>query len=68
MKFFCDHGEAMSPAVKIARRLYAALKGLDEAHERVKANPGPAAEEAVEDAEDDLARVLHDLKQWSAEP
>lgn len=66
----------MNPSTSLARRLYAAIKGLDDAHDALSAFRGEArwsdaafrAEKEIEGAEDALSDVLCDLKQWSIEP
>ncbi len=64
----------MIPSVKLARRLYAAIKALDDAHEREGSldmsdeTDAASYKSGIEQAEDRLTDVLCDLKQWSAAP
>lgn len=63
----------MNKAVAIARRLYGAIKELDEIGEKLPHHHPLSDQRAIlekqqEEAEEFLADVLCDLKQWSAEP
>jgi len=59
----------MTQSLVLARSLHRALKELDEAHAALASAPeSPYLNEKVEDAEDHLAQVLENLKQWTIEP